>query len=119
MKVARHWLNSAINFTGDEMPPSSSVIGSAVTDPDGRFQFSEIAPGVALWFELHDGSKLAISRTQSIRPTDGAVYQVALQIVSQEDTGPMLRITSVKDSQGIDIFDKIENADPRDALSGC
>ena len=108
-----------VSLTGDEIPPNSSVIGSAVTDADGRFQFSEIAPGVALWLELHDGSTLAIARTQSIRPTDGAVYHVALQIVSQENTGQMLRITSVTDSQGLDIFERIEKADPRAALSGC
>ena len=43
----------------------------------------------------------ALSRSQ---PNDGAVYQVALQFISQENTGQMLRITSVRDGPGIDML---------------
>jgi len=102
-----------IRLTGDVLPPSSSVAASATTDADGRFQFNCIAPGFQWWFEIRDGNALALRRTQPLTFEQGEHYQVTLQITAPGNNGRMLRITSVKDSQGRDVRAKIVADDPR------
>lgn len=102
-----------IHLTGDVLPPSSSVAAVAMTDADGRFLIEQATPGFLRWFEMGDAKEFATPRTQSFTLKEDAAHEMVLQITSSKETGKMLRIASIRDSQGQGVLDKVLGDDPR------
>jgi len=72
-------------LTGDELPPSSSVVAGAKTDGDGRFTIADL-PCKAFWFTLRHARHLDLT-TDPIDFTAGGVYRVKL-VYDQSIAGP-------------------------------
>ena len=100
-----------IILDGDVLPPASSIVGGAATDAEGRFHFDRVAPGFSWWLEVGGEKDGARSRTQPFT-LQSRQYHAILRVTSQEGTGRMLRIASIKDSEGRDA-EGILGDDPR------
>ncbi|MGA2255949.1 MAG: carboxypeptidase-like regulatory domain-containing protein, partial [Thermoguttaceae bacterium] len=105
--------NAGIYLDGDVLRPATSIGVSAKADGDGRFRFDAVPPGFAWWFQGGTREGIALSRTQPVTFAQGQSYKVELQVISQGDAGKMLRIASVKDSQGNELREKVVGDDPR------
>jgi len=102
-----------IGLDGDLLRPASSAAGSTTTDAEGRFRFDGMTPGLARWLELRKAKGIALPRTRPFTLDEGEDYQVVLQIRSQENAERMLRIASLKNSQGRDVLEQVLGDDPR------
>jgi hypothetical protein len=105
--------NAGIYLDGDVLPPASSIGVSTKADGEGRFRFDAVPPGFAWWIQGGTSERIALSRTQPVTFAQGQIYKVELQVISQGDAGKMLRIASVKDSQGNELLEKVMGDDPR------
>ena len=75
-------------LSGKELPPACSVLDSAETDAEGRFQFRDV-PLWPFWFEV-SGERRKDVRSETISFERADTYRVELTQAQQEGNPPRL-----------------------------
>lgn len=70
-----------ICLTGDELPPSCSVLAETRTDAEGRFRFDNVPPGRTWWFSLPEQQD---ARSRGLKIESPAVPPVRVRLETRD-----------------------------------